>query len=395
MHNTTPDIIINERAMLASRLVGQRLVIPDMRPMFEHWPSGQHGDYADAKGAVDGRFMSSSEKHRRAITEADPALLAARWWPTISSKTYSVMTDLTIWFGLWDDVVERMTDNAAAAEDFRLTTKEFIRRALGLGSSSSSSETTTADGIIMPGKGDDVDDDDKNRTKMMDPLIQSFQPIAAEAKAFYNHDQLQILLDHFDRYIDSTRLEHERELSTDIPSLKDYWEVRILTSGMGTLLGLSEYALQVHLPPDFVRSEAYSTLWVTTVIINSVVNDLLSLRKEMKAKSVLNSVAILFHQYSGNLDLAVELSLSHLRQLIDLFDRTADAVLASPTSISDSESETESESENESENDRQAIRRVIDLMRTVNTGNLAWSLQAKRYDIAQHLADDGVIDLIL
>jgi hypothetical protein len=55
-------------------------------------------------------------------------------------------------------------------------------------------------------------------------------------------DQLRILLGHFDRYIDATRLEAEAERGTDVPGLKEYWEVRILTSGMGTLLGLSEYA---------------------------------------------------------------------------------------------------------------------------------------------------------
>lgn len=53
-------------------------------------------------------------------------------------------------------------------------------------------------------------------------------------------DQRRVLLDHFDQYIDATRLEAEAERSDDIPSLKEYWEVRILTSGMGTLLGLSE-----------------------------------------------------------------------------------------------------------------------------------------------------------
>jgi hypothetical protein len=56
-------------------------------------------------------------------------------------------------------------------------------------------------------------------------------------------EQRQELLKHFDQYIDSTLLEAEFEKSESVPSLERYWEVRTLTSGMGTLLGMSEYVL--------------------------------------------------------------------------------------------------------------------------------------------------------
>ncbi|KAI1351439.1 isoprenoid synthase domain-containing protein [Xylaria sp. FL0043] len=346
----------NQKMQLAQRLSGQKLVIPDIRPLLSHWPSGQHEEYNIVKSAVNKRFaMLASEKHRKAISDADPALLAARWWPMASTRSYRVMTDLVIWFGLWDDVIEKLADDPVAAESLRVSTKDFIRSALG-------------------------SDDESNTAATTNPLIQSFQPIAAEACEFYNQDQRSILLEHFDRYFDATRLEAEAELSSEIPGLKEYWEVRILTSGMGTLLGLSEYALQVHLPPSFVQSEAYSTLWVTTVVINSIINDLLSLKKEMKAQSVVNSVAILFHQHN-DLDVAVELSLDHTRQLIALFDRTAEDVLSSTDTYDGSELD--------------AISQVIDLMRTVNTGNLDWSLQARRYGVAQYMTEDGTIEVIL
>ncbi|KAI1126095.1 isoprenoid synthase domain-containing protein [Nemania abortiva] len=346
---------INERLLLAQSLSGQRLLIPDMRPIMSHWPCDQHNDYEAVKSAVDERFASiTSKKKQMAISDADPALLAARWWPTIPRKSYRVMTDLVIWFGLWDDVIEGLND-AATAESLRESTKDFIRTTLGL---AECNETTA----------------------VTNPLIQSFQPIGLEARAFYNKEQRRILVDHFDQYIDATKLEAEREQSSDIPNLKDYWEVRILTSGMGTLLGLSEYALQVQLPLDFIRSKEYNTLWVTAVVINSIVNDLLSLKKEMAAQSVLNSVAILFHQY-GDLDVAVEMSVDHIRQLVALFDRTADDVLSSADTFDACELD--------------AIAQVIDLMRTVNTGNLEWSLHAKRYGVAQHLTEDGAIELVL
>lgn len=56
-------------------------------------------------------------------------------------------------------------------------------------------------------------------------------------------EQRKILVGHFDNYIDSTVLEAQADLSENLPSLKRYWEVRILTSGMGTLLGFTEYVM--------------------------------------------------------------------------------------------------------------------------------------------------------
>ncbi len=76
------------------------------------------------------------------------------------------MTDLVIWFGMWDDAIEKLADDPAAAERLRMSTKDFIRSTI---SSAEGSKTITT----------------------ANPLIQSFQPIAIEACAFYNQGTLQ------------------------------------------------------------------------------------------------------------------------------------------------------------------------------------------------------------
>ena len=42
----------NQRQDLARRLQGQRLVIPDMRPIFAHWPRGQNENYRAVRDAL-------------------------------------------------------------------------------------------------------------------------------------------------------------------------------------------------------------------------------------------------------------------------------------------------------------------------------------------------------
>ncbi|KAI0128049.1 terpenoid synthase [Hypoxylon sp. NC0597] len=346
----------NEKELLAKRLKGQRLVIPDMHPIFAHWPSGQHEDYQAVKEMVEKRLdtQSMTDGARQTFNYMDPALCAATWWPTSSKDHYRVLVDYVTWFLYWDDLVEGLAHDPSAAENLRNETKTLVRRSLGLG-----------------GLGE--------KMTIANPLILGIKDIAKEVCSFYDEEQRKTLLGHFDRYIDSTKLEAEADLSDKLPSLKKYWEVRILTSGMGTLLGVTEYAAHAKMPSRLVSSAAYETLWVTTIVINSIVNDLISFKKEMKAGSVLSSVAILYQQVD-NLDAAVQMSLAHLRILVDEFDRTATTIL-SKFSLQPDEVES--------------VSKVINALRMVNTGNLEWSLRAKRYGVGPFTNPNGQIELIL
>jgi hypothetical protein len=70
------------------------------------------------------------------------------------------MTNLVIWFGIWDDYIEKLVD-PVAAEEFRVGTKEFVAQALGL----------TQSGVGLTATN---------------PLIRSFEGIAQEVCAVYD-----------------------------------------------------------------------------------------------------------------------------------------------------------------------------------------------------------------
>ncbi|KAK6957483.1 hypothetical protein Daesc_000269 [Daldinia eschscholtzii] len=336
----------NEKELVANSLKGQRLVIPDIRPIFAHWPSEEHEQYQTVKERIDKQIAEQpmSDEARKAFFNMDPSLLAARWWPRASKDNYQVLIDLIIWFGYWDDLSESLAADPVAAENLRSATKVLGRQALGLATS-------------------------EEEVAISNPLILDFKRIGEKIRAAYNEG-------HFERYVDSTVLEAAAGLSDTLPSLKRYWEVRVLTSGMGILLGVTEFAAEVKLPTSVITSAAYDTLWTTAIVINSIVNDLISFKKEMKAGSVLSSVAILYSQVN-NLDAAVQMSLAHLKILVDEFDRTASLLLTKfPLSPEDVE----------------PVSKVIDTLRLVNTGNLEWSLQAKRYGVCNSISQTGQIE---
>ncbi|OTB06538.1 hypothetical protein M426DRAFT_20984 [Hypoxylon sp. CI-4A] len=339
----------SEKKLLVKRLEGQRYTIPDMRPIFAHWPSGQNEHYSEVKEIIDQRLASQSmdEEARKAFDDMNPTLLAA--------SRYSALVDFVIWFGYWDDLSEKLVSEPTAGADLRSTTKLFVRQSLQLAN---------------PGK---------ENIAMPDSLIHGFKSIAEKVLVAYDEEQRGVLISNFERYIDSTELEAEADISEELPSLKRYWETRIMTSGMDALLAFTEFAAEVKLPLRLVNSTLYQTLWTTTIMINSIVNDLISFKKEMKAGSVLSSVAILYQQVN-NLDAAVQMSLAHLRIMVDEYDYTANTIL-SEFSLNSEETD--------------AVTKVIDTLRTVNTGNLEWSLQAKRYGVSPFITQAGHIELTL
>ena len=71
--------------------------------------------------------------------------------------------------------------------------------------------------------------------------------------------------------------------------------------------------------------------------------------------SVINSIPILFHTFD-DLDIAVQVTVEQVQKLVSLFDDTAKSLLdevAASKSVD-------------------ALRMVIELMKTINTGNLEW-----------------------
>lgn len=68
----------NERQALAEKLKGQKLTIPDMRPIFAHWPGGQNENYEVVKGVI--------EKELRSYVFSYPDVQEASRWGTYKVK---------------------------------------------------------------------------------------------------------------------------------------------------------------------------------------------------------------------------------------------------------------------------------------------------------------------
>lgn len=77
-----------------------------------------------------------------------------------------MLVDLIIWFGYWDDLIESLGTDLAAAEGLRAATKVFVCQSLGLSG---------------PEDGEEI--------AISNPLIYGFKDIAKEVCAVYDEGE--------------------------------------------------------------------------------------------------------------------------------------------------------------------------------------------------------------
>ncbi|GKT79475.1 terpene synthase family protein [Colletotrichum tofieldiae] len=185
-----------ESAQLASRLDGRVMVIPDLRRMINHWPSGKNV-YAPEIEALINAFLEKC------------------LWPNVSREKLGTLTLMVLWQGRLDDHIEALEcESQAKAKEFRGKTKEYIAQYLQLSEGPKEPATT--------------------------PVISDFQPVAKMICQQYDKDQRRRLRVSLFEYIDSTVQEMRYIESGEVPTDFKYEMLRKKTGGTGPLCALAE-----------------------------------------------------------------------------------------------------------------------------------------------------------
>jgi hypothetical protein len=156
----------------------------------------------------------------------------------------------------------------------------------------------------------------------MDRIVQSFDEIGLALRGSYNVDQLQRFYDGISRFISSTEIEQEHQLSGNLPTFQEYMGNRLGTSAVDITNASVEYGLSLHLPSDIMRSESTRTLWRETNLIFSITNDLMSHKKEFETGSVENMLPLAFAS-TYDIGTAISKLVDSLRASKDRFDQEA------------------------------------------------------------------------
>jgi hypothetical protein len=110
-------------------------------------------------------------------------------------------------------------------------------------------------------------------------------------------DQIMCFVDEIEHYMECQQREQARKLTGKIPTVAQYWDTRLGTSAVPTMLALMEYAHDSNIPRWIMTHPKMRDLWREINFNQWLSNDMLSLRKEIVSLPIFSSI----HQPEFNL----------------------------------------------------------------------------------------------
>ena len=159
-------------------------------------------------------------------------------------------------------------------------------------------------------------------------------------------------------FLEKSEVEQRVRLQPQIVSIKDFWQYRLGTSAVRVVLCLNDYCNEAALPLHLLQDHAIAALWDLTNAIICVVNDLLSVKKEIAHGSVESLIPILYATRHDAQAVADEV-METVHFTIAEFDAVAERLMAYHKEREDSKT-------------IKALLAFVEGCRCYCTGNLSW-----------------------
>ncbi|KAF5616517.1 terpene synthase [Fusarium sp. NRRL 52700] len=197
-----------------------------------------------------------------------------------------------------------------------------------------------------------------------DPINAVFREFGARFCQTVSRDQRRLLYDEIQFFINSCAAEQKLRLASriPIPDYEPYMKMRIGTVGGRMLCSLVPYATGEMLPGVLSSAPEIVRLWTEVSILQSLMNDMLSLKKELRTDCVINAVAAIMEP-GMSLDVVVSKLEERMKMAVSNFDDAANMLFR----------KTEFQ-----EQTHPIVKRYVDGCRSIVTGTLRFTNSQKK-----------------
>lgn len=351
---------LDPNAALASDLRGKTIHV-DMTKSFPDWPSGSRNsvykhlqpecDRVLAIGVPDpGRF--------RKFKKSDFALFSSLWWPDAAwDDIYTAML-FTVALFVWDDTIDTnehmLASDFESAELWREQSLSYFKYHLQL--SPQGVEPYCPDDICL-----------------------LFKEFAERFCKEFGEEQRLRMFSNIENFVQHNRLEQAERLAGRIPNYDEYMHIRYGVTGVRMFTLLLEVTQQTVLPAWVMDSSEMQEIIKESNFIIIVMNDILSLKKEIATDCVVNIVPVLYK--SGQ---PLEEIIPHLTVEMHASRDRLDNMAARMDAMTRKDAEL-----------NRNVMRFVDGIRRMVTGTLEYSIEAPRYGIRKYLQPDGTLAIVL
>ncbi|KAI0180222.1 terpenoid synthase [Hypoxylon sp. FL1284] len=362
--NSAQQGLCGEALLLASQLHGETLRLPNVWKVFSEWPLAANRHAKRLESLVDTLLerIITNERKLKALKQADFARLISLWYPDAEWPELEIATAYSVWIFVWDDEVDAgdtdVSNDEALARAYYQTSLSTVRRLLDLDCSK-------------------TDNDDRALLTNM----ALFSDVGCGMRAATDRIQRERFFRELENFMVQVGVEHGHRMRGTIPTLDKYMVIRSGSVGCAPQIALTDYMLKVRLPESIMECAAMKALWKETVIICLILNDIYSVQKEIAQGSLFNIVPVMFKN-SGKQSLD---AVSHdvevaLRESVRRFEEAA-------TSLGETTSDDAKLSKE--------VQSFVNWCRHFITGVLQWSLESRRYGMAECLQEDGSLNIVL
>ena len=159
-------------------------------------------------------------------------------------------------------------------------------------------------------------------------------------------------------FMEKSEVEQRLRLQPEMVTIEDFWEFRLGTSAVRVVLCLNEYGNESILPTHIMQDHDMAALWDLTNANICMVNDLLSVKKEVDQGATESLIPILYATRRDAQAVADEVMAAVDRSIME-FDIVAAGMIDRLSEEEDSEVV-------------EALVRFVEGCRYYCTGNLSW-----------------------
>ncbi|KAF4990036.1 hypothetical protein FGRMN_8737 [Fusarium graminum] len=155
-----------------------------------------------------------------------------------------------------------------------------------------------------------------------DPINGVFRDFGSRICETAQKDQRRLVHDEIQSFTESCAAEQGLRLAGHVPDFESYMKLRIGTVGGRMLCSLVPYATQEILPRALPPAPEVNQIWTQVCILLTLLNDMLSLKKELRTDCVINAVVAMMEP-DMTLDVVVTRLEERMRLAVREFDDAA------------------------------------------------------------------------
>ena len=295
---------------IIANLKGKTLRIPPITVALSSWPAVKtNPSYVQIDTLTASTIQKIAEKQPLAEKRLKDniGMLACEWYPAAPQDRMETIALFTTWVVCWDDSVDAdegdLADDFEAAERWRSKTLQIAKRGLGLAPS-----------------------DDEVQQVLDDPLEHLLATLTGRMSTGASESLRKHIYAELEEFVKGCAMEQRLKLDKVVPDYETYTDIRLGTVGGGILCAIVEYSHGSELPESIRYSTEAKAMRRCVGTCLFLLNDLLSLKKELRSDCVINAVSALLEPGMA-LDAVVEEVMQRFRNAVNEYNEAAAGLL--------------------------------------------------------------------